>query len=120
MNKVIVAIIVLGLVGFGFYVVSQKGLVTDSRTQIFGDIQVTALEVLEDSRCPSDVQCIWAGRVVVKTELKSGQTTKIENMELGSKIVFANKEISLTEVTPYPKQGDVIEPDDYKFKYTVR
>lgn len=31
-----------------------------------GDLRVRPLEVLEDSRCPIDVDCVWAGRIRVK------------------------------------------------------
>jgi hypothetical protein len=46
-----------------------------------GDISVRPLAVMEDSRCPSDVACVWAGRLrlraavsgVGETELLLGQ-----------------------------------------------
>lgn len=31
-----------------------------------GDLRVRPLQVLEDSRCPTDVDCVWAGRIRVK------------------------------------------------------
>ena len=32
-------------------------------TARLGDITVRPIAVIEDSRCPSDVQCVWAGRM---------------------------------------------------------
>lgn len=37
-------------------------------------LQITFREVLQDSRCPSDVVCIWEGEVVLALEAKSGDT----------------------------------------------
>lgn len=34
-----------------------------------GDVRVKPLEVLEDSRCPPDVSCVWAGRVRLRLEV---------------------------------------------------
>ncbi|WP_395612049.1 hypothetical protein [Allosphingosinicella sp.] len=37
-----------------------------------GDIRVKVLEVLEDSRCPPDVACVWAGRVRLRVQVNGG------------------------------------------------
>lgn len=34
-----------------------------------GSITVTFVEVLEDSRCPADAVCVWAGQVKVLLEV---------------------------------------------------
>jgi len=40
----------------------------------FGDTQIKFAEVLSDSRCPSDVTCVWAGEAKVRVEIyKNGQ-----------------------------------------------
>jgi hypothetical protein len=40
-------------------------------TADLGDgLVVRPLEVLEDSRCPTDVQCIWAGRVRLRVDVE--------------------------------------------------
>ncbi len=31
-----------------------------------GNVEVRPLEILEDSRCPLDVTCVWAGRIRVR------------------------------------------------------
>jgi len=35
------------------------------------DAQLRFLRVVNDSRCPKDVQCVWAGEVTIEFELKS-------------------------------------------------
>lgn len=38
------------------------------------DFNIQVLSVLEDSICPADSQCIWAGAVVIHVKVKYGQT----------------------------------------------
>ena len=38
------------------------------------DFNMQILSVLEDSICPEDAQCIWAGAVVIHVNVKYGQT----------------------------------------------
>ncbi len=35
------------------------------------DTQLRLLRVVNDSRCPKDVQCVWAGEVTIEFEVKS-------------------------------------------------
>ena len=39
-------------------------------------VHLTPLEVVSDSRCPIDVQCIQAGTVTVRTRIEEGQTVR--------------------------------------------
>jgi hypothetical protein len=64
----------------------------------------------EDSRCPSDVVCVWAGRAVVKFSLtKNEQTYRFAlstlNMPNSYKkdTVISGYKIELINVHPYPK-----------------
>ncbi len=42
---------------------------------LFGNTYITPLEVLEDSRCPDNVQCVQAGRLVFRAKLeRNGKT----------------------------------------------
>src|SRR3546814_5488884 len=42
------------------------------RQQVWRDLAVTPLEVIEDSRCPKDVQFVWQGRVMLRAKLDLG------------------------------------------------
>jgi hypothetical protein len=56
---------------------------------------------VEDSRCPSGVQCIWAGTVKAKLALTSGGTTQDAVVELGKEPVeLGQYMISLVSVKP--------------------
>ena len=66
--------------------------------------------VLEDSRCPSDVVCVWAGRAVVKFSLiKNEQTYPFAlstlNMPNSYKkdTIISGYKIELINLHPYPR-----------------
>ena len=66
----------------------------------FNGLYITPLQVTEDSRCPLDVQCFWAGRVVLNAKLeRNGKTETAIFDSLKTNIVtFEGKSISLTGV----------------------
>lgn len=74
-------------------------------------LTVEFVSVLEDSRCPSDVTCVWAGEVKVQLstrfdaaeavlhEVKAGQPATVGDLQLG--IVRVQPErISTRELSP--------------------
>jgi hypothetical protein len=59
------------------------GLKIDESANIDSSLIMTLLEV-EDSRCPSDVTCVWQGTVTAKIKLeKEGQNLGIYDTTLG-------------------------------------
>jgi len=79
---------------------------------------VTPLEVLEDSRCPINARCVWAGRVrvSVKIDLGSGSANYIIGND--EPIRIADGHLSLEEVQPSLKAGEKAAPGDYRFGFT--
>lgn len=74
---------------------------------------------LEDSRCPTGVQCIWAGQLVTTLEVRRG-TDEPERIELLRRVgddpeavTALGFEFRLLDVQPHPKDGVTIERDDY-------
>ena len=85
-------------------------------------IRITPLRVIEDSRCPSDVECIWAGTVklLVKLEaLGKGKTDEVE-LTLGTTTTFSDRKLTFTKVTPYPVSNKQILEKDYEFTFSVK
>jgi len=83
------------------------------------DIAVKFINVTEDSRCPSDVTCIWAGQVTVEVGLTQG-TTDLGRfaLTLGADSSMAEHKvgaylIKLTEVEPDPISTQTIEQSEY-------
>ena len=74
-------------------------------------------EVIEESRCPTGVVCIHAGRALVQisatpTSLTLPSSAKI-SLEVNEKDTLGNIIFTLLEVNPYPKEGSPV-PDDQK------
>jgi hypothetical protein len=83
-------------------------------------VTITPKEVLEDSRCPKGVQCIWAGRVRVLATLSSGLGTADQEFTLGDAVTTEAEEIAFASVTPAPLAGVEIRPEQYRFTFEVR
>lgn len=56
---------------------------------------VTPLKVIEDSRCPADVQCVWAGRLIVRTRVAGGAWARTLDLELGKPQAVADGALTL-------------------------
>ena len=79
-----------------------------SESIVTRDFNIEFLEVLEDSRCPKDVVCVWEGQARVKVRI-SGEGIDEEELELtlGKKdlnVIFTGEDFILkaAALTPYP------------------
>ncbi len=84
------------------------------------DTTITALAVTEDSRCPSDVVCIQAGRTVVELRLVTPSGSSIIKIEVGKTVTTETLSITLDEVAPYPISSKKTRYDEYRFKFNVK
>ena len=89
------------------------------------NLSVIFVAVLEDSRCPEGVQCVWAGNArIALTVVKTGHTAS--SLELNTNDRFAVEAqyleyvIKLIDLKPYPKEGVQIKKQDYTVIVTVR
>ncbi len=79
------------------------------------NLTITFLKVVEDSRCPSDVTCVWAGKAdlifdILKNQSKEITLSTYTNNTLN---VFDKYKIQLIDVKPYPTSTKTIKPEDY-------
>ena len=79
---------------------------------------VIPLKVIEDSRCPINARCVWAGRVVVSTRIDGAGWRETTNMELGRPYVTHGVGVQLSSVQPAKIAGQEIPPQAYLFGYT--
>ena len=74
--------------------------------------------VLSDSRCPIDVQCIWAGNAAARfTFLDHGHVipfTLNTNAAFPVDTLISGYRIRLIDLKPAPHSGVVIKQSDYK------
>lgn len=86
------------------------------------DWEVTFTGEIVDSRCPTTVTCVWAGRVDV--ELQVGEELISlglpDDPELGqSKVTLGTRVIELLQVLPYPDTADPIDNESYRVRLFV-
>jgi len=78
---------------------------------------VTPLEVLEDSRCPADVQCIRAGLVRLKLRIDLGSRSETREIASFKPIEIADGQLSLVEVHPGRLRDRPVKPEEYRFGF---
>lgn len=80
--------------------------------------RVTPLSVLEDSRCPENARCIWAGRVRISARIVTGRGAETREMTLGEPIAVADGKLLLGDVQPGRKTTEAaVAPGDYRFEF---
>ena len=84
------------------------------------DVTIIPIQVLEDSRCPVEVQCIQAGTVRLQARIVSGLGTSTMTLTLGEPITTEAEQITLTEVAPLTRAGVNIPTNQYLFTFEVK
>lgn len=81
-------------------------------------VSVNARELVSDSRCPAEVECVWAGTVEVRTALATPVSHGEHVLTLGEPQVFGEYTVTLVEVTPAKTQAE-IPHSSYRFTYEI-
>jgi len=96
----------------------------------FNDVELKFVDVIQDSRCPKNVNCIWAGEIVVlvdvfendiKTEQKKltlSPTSHLQNL-IGNLFSSETLNISGFNVLPYPVSGTKTKREDYYIQLDI-
>jgi len=84
-----------------------------------GGPKVTPLAVLEDSRCPMDARCVWAGRVRLSARIDLGAGSQLRELTQGEPLQVADGTLELVEVQPdKPAANQVpLKPSNYRFGF---
>lgn len=85
-----------------------------------GDVVVTPKEVIEDSRCPINARCVWAGRLIVRTRIDGAGWRDTADITLGETYGTHGRVIALVSGEPGKTTQNEIEPADYRFSYELR
>jgi len=86
-----------------------------------------SLDSIMDSRCPSDVVCVWQGEAIVffskitpsQTESFSLSIMGLCNENCGGMTTIGNHQIELLELNPYPEIANPAAIEDYWAKIIV-
>lgn len=82
-------------------------------------VSITVSDVIEDSRCPQGVQCVWAGTVKATASLESGMGTAPVTFEIGFPISTEAEFVTLTGVSPAPFAGVEIGQSAYRLTFEI-
>jgi hypothetical protein len=88
-------------------------------TATVGDVTITPTSVEEDSRCPSDVQCIQAGTVRVLVHVASAMGESDMTLTLGAPATLEAETVTLTAVTPGKISTKPADDAAYRFTFEV-
>ena len=111
------------------HVVSTVKIDVAKTAQIDEDFAIELVEVISDSRCPKNVQCIRAGEAIVLVNVyKNGKVERQEKVTIYPATTQENvlqilsskltKKITIN-LFPYPTGTGKIEPENYYLELTV-
>lgn len=94
-------------------------LAIGEKTSIGRDkISVEFVDVLEDSRCPSNVMCVWAGNGKVQIRFAK-DTVQLNTYLEPHEVILDDVNIELLSLEPYPEQPRQFEKEDYKIRLLI-
>ncbi len=89
-------------------------------------LNLTFLEVSEDSRCPSDVVCVWEGQATVVADLSAlGESLGIFDLTLRAGHVEVATQharqyrLTLVGLDPYPISTHQTQPQEYQVTLVI-
>ncbi|MGX9726510.1 MAG: hypothetical protein ACTFAK_04055 [Candidatus Electronema sp. VV] len=87
-----------------------------------GDLSIQFSSVSSDSRCPTGVQCVWAGNAEIVLELSGDGNHAAAlntNPQFPQSYRTSEHVVTLKELKPYPEAGQTIAVNDYVAVVTV-
>ena len=83
---------------------------------------LTFVGVINDSRCPEGANCIQAGAAELSVRITGDMTTKVvipAEYRTAERIVSDDVVYNVVRLSPYPKEGRAIQPEDYELEVNV-
>jgi len=86
-----------------------------------GGLAIKLNSVLDDSRCPKDVVCVWAGEAKVSVTLTTASKTETKIISTNDKpYLFDEYEVSIISVLPEPQSGREITQGAYSVTFHIQ
>lgn len=82
-------------------------------------IKVRPISVVEDSRCPALVRCVWEGRLIVRARMTGPGWTQIRDFELGVPQAVDQYRVALISAEPQKAAPGEIDPRAYRFTFSA-
>lgn len=105
---------------------NNKELIITQNNKNSNGIAFVLKSIVNDSRCPEGVNCVWAGEVeAIVSVYKNNVLVEENSLVFSSKnnqtnidwfMKYTSKKIESIRVLPYPQEGIKINPKDYYIK----
>ena len=86
--------------------VRSDGLAHLGEATRVGMLVVTPRAVVEDSRCPINARCVWAGRLVLSALVVGQGWAETRNLTLGERALVHGTTLALTSAEPGKLAGE--------------
>ena len=88
-------------------------------TASVGGLQVRPLRIVEDSRCPVNVVCVWTGRLRIEAQVEAvgGSETHRTVLTLREPAAIGGGMLTMVEAQPV-KLDSPVEPRAYRFTFS--
>lgn len=87
------------------------------------DARICLDSIVNDSRCPTGVVCVWEGDAVAAFTFTKNNTVRSFKLHTNSKFqndtILEGFTIQLVQIIPYPISDQTIDPDDYRAEINV-
>jgi hypothetical protein len=96
----------------------------NQKTVARGELRIRFVTVMEDSRCPVGVNCVWAGnaKIQVKVSDRRGRSKVMELNTSGEPrgAQFGRYAINLVNLTPQPRENNKPSPSRYTAMFSIQ
>lgn len=79
-------------------------------------LRIRPLRVVEDSRCPINARCVWAGRMILHAEVSGGDRATYD-LTLGEPVDHAGGRLALVAAEPGRMAGEETGLGAYRFTF---
>ena len=115
-----VALLAIALAGCTTMPPANAGPTTSlGQVALVNGIRIRPITVVEDSRCPALVRCVWEGRLVVRARMTGDGWTQIRDFELGVPQAVDFQRVTLIAAEPPKAAPGEIDPRAYRFTFSV-
>ena len=88
----------------------SDGLAAIGQSTRVGSLTVTPQSVVEDSRCPINARCVWAGRMVLAARIDGAGWREFANLTLGQPYTTHGTGVALVSAEPGKVAGSPPSP----------
>ena len=100
--------------------IRSDGLATYGQSTRVGALVVTPQALVEDSRCPINARCVWAGRLVLKTRIDGAGWRETVDLTLGQPYATHGTGLALVSAEPGKMAGSPPSPPANLFGFEPR